>query len=62
MAAHRDDGIAFPLKAYAAVTAVLLVLQHLANDILPPGTYRWDHLMGLRWYLDGWNQFDGPEY
>ena len=63
MRRERDASFRFPLAWYGATVVVLLAIQHVSNRVLrTPGGYRWGHWMGLRYYLDGWNQFDGPEY
>lgn len=52
----------FPLGWYGAMTAWLLVVQHVSNRVVRDEGYRFVPWHGLRYYLDGWSQFDGPEY
>ncbi|MFN8016874.1 MAG: hypothetical protein U0P45_01990 [Acidimicrobiales bacterium] len=62
MARDRDASLRFPLTFYGATVAVLLIIQHISNRVLRydgPYPLQWK---GLRFYLDGWSQFDGPEY
>lgn len=51
----------FPASVYGAVSAVLLVAQHLSAEQNSGGDFalRW---RGLHYYLHSWSQFDGPEY
>lgn len=53
---------AFPYMAWAAITPLLLVLQHLSSRVLRDDDYWLFPLRGLTYYVDGWSQFDGPEY
>lgn len=52
----------FPYLVWCAITFVLLVLQHLSNRVLRDPNYRGWPYQGLRFYVDGWTQFDGHEY
>lgn len=52
----------FPLLWYSAVTCTLLVVQHVSNRVVRDHPYTLTPWHGLRYYLDGWSQFDGPEY
>lgn len=47
---------------WVGITAVLLVLQHLSNRVFRDPNYRGWPFQGLRFYVDGWTQFDGHEY
>jgi hypothetical protein len=47
---------------YGGVTALLLAVQHLSNRVLREPGYTLTRWRGLHYYLDGWSQFDGPEY
>lgn len=51
-----------PLATYGAIATVLLVLQHVSNRVVREPGYAPLPWKGLRYYLDGWFQFDGPEY
>lgn len=44
------------------MTSLLLVVQHISNRVLRDDNYGFRPWRGLRYYLDGWSQFDGPEY
>lgn len=52
----------FPYAVWCGITSVLLVLQHLSARVLREPGYSWLPPRGLTYYLDGWSQFDGPEY
>lgn len=52
----------FPYAVWGAVTAGLLVLQHVSARVLREPGYTLFPLHGLNYYLDGWSQFDGTEY
>jgi len=52
----------FPLVAYSVVAATLIVVQHVSSRVVRDDQYSLRQWMGLRYYLDGWSQFDGPEY
>ncbi len=54
------------MGAWAAMAALLLVLQHLSSRLGRENPYRpwpwplpWED---FDWYFSGWSQFDGPEY
>lgn len=49
-----------PVLAWAAITAGLLVVQVWSSRLLRGGSLLPYH--GLRYYFDGWSQFDGPRY
>ncbi|MCU1497014.1 MAG: putative lipoprotein [Acidimicrobiales bacterium] len=51
-----------PLAFFTAMTALLLVVQHVSNRVTRNPGYRFLPWQGWRFYLDGWSQFDGPEY
>lgn len=55
-------GRAFPYLVWGAIAAVLLVLQHISNRVLRDPEYRGWPFQGLRFYVDGWSQFDGHHY
>lgn len=60
---HRSlRRLRFPLGMWSAITAVLLVAQHYSARISRDPHYRFRPSYGLHFFLDGWNQFDGPEY
>lgn len=44
------------------ITACFLVLQHVSNRVLRDDDYRALPWPGLRFFVDGWSQFDGVEY
>lgn len=52
----------FPYAVWGAITAGLLVLQHVSGRVLREPSYSLLPIRGLHYYLDGWSQFDGPEY
>lgn len=52
----------FPYAVWGSITLVLLTLQHVSSRVLREDDYKLLPLQGLRYYLDGWSQFDGPEY
>lgn len=52
----------FPYTFWGATTAILLALQHLSARVLRDPDYTLLPLGGLVGYVDGWSQFDGPEY
>lgn len=49
-----------PVLAWAAITAVLLAVQVWSSRLLRGGSLLPYH--GVRYYVDGWSQFDGPRY
>jgi hypothetical protein len=51
-----------PLATYGAVASVLLVVSHISNRVVREVGYAPLPWKGLRAYVDGWFQFDGPEY
>lgn len=62
VATKRESRYRVPLATYGVVASVLLVVQHLSARVLrdpgwPPADWP-----GLRYFLDGWSQFDGPRY
>lgn len=54
--------VRFPVRWYVAVTAWLLAVQHVSNRVVRDEGYSFTQWRGLHYYLDGWSQFDGPEY
>ena len=53
-----------PARAYALLTSYLIAQQHVSNRVLRDNGYHYTFLPwhGLRFYLDGWSQFDGVKY
>lgn len=52
----------FPYLIWCATTTLLLVLQHVSSRVLREPGYRFLPPKNVNYYLDGWSQFDGPEY
>lgn len=52
----------FPYLVWSAIAALLLVLQHISNRVLRDPHYQAWPYQGLRFYVDGWSQFDGHQY
>lgn len=50
----------FPLGAWSGLAATLVVLQFWSSKLSRGG--RLLPYQGIRYYLDGWDQFDGPRY
>lgn len=51
-----------PLAFYAAMLGGLITLAHVSSRVTRDEGYRFWTWRGMRYYLDGWSQFDGPEY
>lgn len=62
MVARAWSRYRLPLLFYGWMTGLLLVVQHISNRILREDPYRIRVGNGLRYYVDGWSQFDGPQY
>jgi hypothetical protein len=62
VATRGDSRIRLPLVTYAAIAGVLLAVQHLSARMLREPNWPPSSWPGLRYFLDGWSQFDGPRY
>jgi hypothetical protein len=47
---------------WTVIAAVLVTLQHVASKVLRSEGYAFTTRRGARYFIDGWSQFDGPEY
>lgn len=52
----------FPYVIWCVAVALLLTLQHVSARVLREPGYQLLPVKNLNYYLDGWSQFDGPEY
>lgn len=62
MGAEHDRSLRVPLLSFGAIASALLVVQHVSARVLREDRWPPERWPGLRWFFDGWSQFDGPRY